>query len=385
MNRDVKEPVKLRAKTLKNGSQSLYLDIYSDRRRQYEFLKLYLIPEVDDAAREQNANTLRAARAIKARRVLELTDAAAGITSAARVRIPLADFVKAYQQRKERAGQLSTARHAGYLWRWLRKWRMDGGTLAGIDRAYCRRLADKLRAAPLAPATQGIYFQLFNTMLNDAVRGGLLAVNPARQLDASERPKKTSPEREYLTAEEVRRLAAAPMRSKPSLCAGWEIVKRAFMFSCFCGLRVSDLRALRWGDISQVEGHAELRITMQKTRRELVVPLSAAAVGWLPQRPTYATDDARVFRRLNCYANLMLKEWAAMAGIKKRISFHTARHTFATMLITSGADVYTVSKLLGHHSVTVTQIYAKVVDSRKVEAVNLLNAITLPDGHGDNK
>lgn len=73
--------------------------------------------------------------------------------------------------------------------------------------------------------------------------------------------------------------------------------------------------------------------------------------------------------------NRALKTWVKRAGIEKNITLHTARHTFATSLLTKGADLYTVSKLLGHSEVATTQIYAKIIDEKKVEAVNLLNNI----------
>ena len=69
----------------------------------------------------------------------------------------------------------------------------------------------------------------------------------------------------------------------------------------------------------------------------------------------------------------VIDRWAKEAGITKHVTFHCARHTFATLELTMGADLYTVSKLLGHTSVSTTQIYAKIVDQKKKEAVNLLN------------
>ena len=68
--------------------------------------------------------------------------------------------------------------------------------------------------------------------------------------------------------------------------------------------------------------------------------------------------------------NAALKRWAWEAGINKNISFHTARHTFATMLLTLDVDLYTVSKLLGHKDIKTTQIYAKIIDKKKQDAVN---------------
>ena len=65
-----------------------------------------------------------------------------------------------------------------------------------------------------------------------------------------------------------------------------------------------------------------------------------------------------------------LNRWCAKAGINKKIAFHTARHTFATMLLTLDVDLYTVSKLLGHKDIKTTQIYAKIIDKKKRDAVN---------------
>ena len=67
--------------------------------------------------------------------------------------------------------------------------------------------------------------------------------------------------------------------------------------------------------------------------------------------------------------------WLTAAGINKHITFHCARHTFATMMITIGVDIYTVSKLLGHSKVTTTQIYSKIIDKHKAEAVSKLDSL----------
>ena len=115
---------------------------------------------------------------------------------------------------------------------------------------------------------------------------------------------------------------------------------------------------------------------MQITTTPIYLPLSRHAVRWLPER-NGAEDGLHVFAGLPAEPNInkVLAKWMATAGINKKITYHTSRHTFATMMLTLGADLYTTSKLLGHANVKTTQIYAKIVDSKKVEAVNLVDNV----------
>ena len=69
-----------------------------------------------------------------------------------------------------------------------------------------------------------------------------------------------------------------------------------------------------------------------------------------------------------------MKRWAKKAGIEKSLCFHMSRHTFATMELTLGADLYVVSKLLGHNDVSVTQIYADIINKKREEAVDLMDS-----------
>ena len=113
---------------------------------------------------------------------------------------------------------------------------------------------------------------------------------------------------------------------------------------------------------------------MKKTREPLYLPLNKQALSYLPVRGLAASTDV-VFKTLPelAYVNKHLKTWAAAAGITKNVSFHISRHTFATTSLTLGADLYTTSKLLGHASIQTTQIYAKIVNSKKDEAVALFD------------
>ena len=147
------------------------------------------------------------------------------------------------------------------------------------------------------------------------------------------------------------------------------------------GLRHSDMAALRWQDIQNTDAGEIINLpSMQKTKHPVIIPLGIQAKSWLPERNN-AEPDAKVFPdapTIGC-ADRALKHMAKRAGIDKTISFHCSRHTFATMMLTLGADLYTTSKLLGHANVTTTQIYSKIIDKKKVETVNLVDELFLAD------
>lgn len=371
----IKEPIRLRTKTLANGNKSLYLDMYHDGQREYLFLRLYLIPETDQAAKTANQNTLQAANAIKAQKIIEITNGKAGLSSASvRSKIKLLDWVEQYEQRmKERRPDSHYHLRMKSLKNHLKAYKPEV-TLRNIDREYCEGLIDHLAqvetqyGGKMAPSTIECYLMLFNSAINAAVHEDIIPANPMTKIDPKKKPRGGNTMREYLTVEELKVLMDAPTSRKPD-------IKRAFLFCCFCGLRFSDVEALTWGSITKENGQSVARIIIKKTRQPLHVPLSPEALRWMPERGN-AADTDKIFE-LGDYptARQRLKVWIDAIGLKKHVTFHVARHTFATLMLTLGADLYTTSKLLGHSKVTTTQIYAKIVDVKKVEAVNLVNGI----------
>ena len=110
----------------------------------------------------------------------------------------------------------------------------------------------------------------------------------------------------------------------------------------------------------------------QKTGEPVYVPLSQNAIQWLPEK-NKSEADGKVYSLPHVSTiEKWLSSWAEDAGLKKHITYHVSRHTFATLTLTYGADLYTVSKLLGHSNIQTTQIYAKIVDENKRKAVNLI-------------
>jgi integrase len=216
------------------------------------------------------------------------------------------------------------------------------------------------------PYTAINYLACVRNALNMAVREGILSVNPFNQLSAQDKIKTPESKREYLTIEEVRRLEGTPCE--------YEFAKRAFLFGCYCGLRISDIRRLKWSDLIKDGNNYRINIVMHKTQSPIYLPLSKKAINWVPVRKDMS-DDALLFPGLpkQISAPLYLSAWVKAAGITKRITFHASRHTFATMMLTLGVDLYTVSKLLGHSKIETTQIYAKIINKKKDDAVNLID------------
>ena len=370
-NSKSKEPVRIRFKKLANGSVSVYLAINVNGRRTYDYLKLYLVPETDQAAKLQNKQTMEAVYAIKAQRILQITNGAAGIKKDLRNKMRLVDWLKIYQDRQVNKGKRGAKR-------WVRTMIFviegyDGGkdaTLADIDHQWLTDFMIYLmndyvtyKKTKLTNGTVDNYLRCLKAAFNVAVEEGIMPTNPMLALDRSHL-KGTTYEREFLSVEEVKKLIDTPCR-RPD-------IKGAFRFSCFCGLRISDVRSLQWKHVVTAGGKMYLKITQFKTRRPLSIPLSRQALRWMPERGN-AEEDEYIFPPLSKNMTV-LDDWAKEAGINKHVTFHVSRHTFATMELTMGADIYTTSKLLGHTSVATTQIYAKVINSKKEEAVSLLDS-----------
>jgi integrase len=146
-------------------------------------------------------------------------------------------------------------------------------------------------------------------------------------------------------------------------------LKEAFLFSSLTGLRFSDIKALKWKNISfDSQNGYTIKFIQQKTKGLEHLPISEQAIKIIGERKL---DNELVFNNLiySAYHNKILHRWIEKAGIEKHITFHCARHSFATLQLTFNTDIYTVSKLLGHRYLKTTEIYAKVIDKKKINAV----------------
>ena len=387
----LKEPVRIRFKQLSNGNQSIYLDYYTGDvirkenyvggKRKYEFLKLYLIPERTREDKAKNEVTLALAKAIQSKRIVEVQNDAHGFQNTNKSRVNLLDYLENIGKQSAEQGSRNYARTVLNTVRALKLFRGDYIAFRDVDKEFLSEFTDFLRQMPKA-SKYGVlktggrlsnnsvvsYYGTLRTAINRAYKEGIITVNPTKEFDFASKVRQEPSRREYLTIDELKTLINTECRH--------EIVKRAFLFSCLCGLRVSDIRKLRWCDLQRSGGRVRIEITMQKTKEPLYLPISDEALKWLPERGEANGSDFIFPLTHEGTVNDTLQHWAKVAGITKHISFHVSRHTHATMMLTLGADLYTVSKLLGHKNIATTQIYAKIVDKKKEEAIGLIPNLT---------
>lgn len=379
---NIKEPVRLRRKALNNGNVSLYLAINSGNgRREYEFLRLYLIPEKSKADKLRNRETLALANSIKAQRIVDFQKGMHGFKSDYKEQTLFFDYYQALtdkRKRKESNGNFSNwascLRHlrmyeprakitfADITPRWVqgfKEYLEKEAEAFGCDR---RKRKEK---RPLSQNSKQSYFNKLRACLRQAYEDGIIRQNPMRGIVGFSTLEGT---REYLSLDELRAMAAAD--------CDYPEVKRAFLFSCLTGLRRSDIERLSWGEVTQLNGRTRLVFRQKKTGGQEYLDITPQAAELIGEKGNAKPGD-KVFGNILYPSNTNdnLRIWAMRAGIDKHISFHCGRHTFAVLMLTLGTDIYTVSKLLGHRELKTTQIYAKIVDKKKQEAVDNIPSI----------
>jgi site-specific recombinase XerD len=360
-----KEPIRLRKRVMATGNVSLYLDIYINGKRSYEYLHLYLIPEKTRADKEKNRETMKFADAIRAKRVVELQNGRFGFCGIHSSNANVIDYFSMLRDKRRASNE------EGGNWRswdvtlkYLKQYCKSNTMLKDINRQWVQGFRDYLDKLPLKESSKQIYFSKLRACVNQAYNNQLIAHNPLRSV---ENFKGKEHERSYLTLDEVKAMAATEFSYNP-------VIKRAFLFSCLTGLRKSDIMKMTWAEVRQQGEFTRIVFCQKKTGGQEYIDINQQAVEYMGER---GEPTAKVFAGFNYtpYSQMKLKAWAAAAGIKKDVTFHTARHTFAVLMLDLGADIYTVQKLLGHRELHTTQIYAKVLDKNKQAAVNLIPKI----------
>jgi integrase len=360
--------ISIREKKLADGRKSLYLDIVTDGKRSKEYLKLYLEPK----NRAQNKATLALAEDIKAKRLLGIRENKFDLPKTIDLDASYLDFFKKLVEQRIKADTNGNAGNWDSVYKHLIKYKGDNISFKEIDTNFCEGfkhyLIKKARTKsdkPLSQNSQCSYLNKFKASIKEAHRLKLIHENYAEYVKAI---KPDEVEKQHLTIEELKAL-------KNTECT-IPVLKHAFLFSCLTGIRWSDIEKLTWREIHQDEHGYKIIFKQKKVKRQEYLPIKASALEYLGKRGA-AREKVFVGLKYSGWHNAALLNWVVSAGIPKKITFHCARHTHAILLLNAGVDIFTVSELLGHSEIKTTMVYAKIVDQKKREAVNLLPDIEL--------
>ncbi len=373
--------ITLRTKPISKGRHALYLDFYppilnpaTGKHTRREFLKLYLFDNPKGFAEKlNNSENQRMAEIIYSRRLNEVNKQYIYTpfeVEQLRIReIGQRSFLAYFrEQREKRTGnnyeiwESAILHFEGYINR--EDILFQDITIHLIDdyRAYLLTAKNRRDSTKtIARNTALSYFNKLKTTLKKAYKEGLLQRDVNSGIEGI---REQESQRNFLTLEEAISLFHTPCKL--------EIVKRVSLFSILTGMRYSDIAKLKWKEIQHTlnDGYY-IRFTQKKTEKQENLPISMQAYEILgkmgnPEEIIFSGMKKWNFDRL-------VPLWVEAAGIKKHITFHCFRHTYATLQIAGGTDILTVSKMLGHKSIKTTQIYTKVVDQKKREATDKIN------------
>lgn len=368
----------IRERKRKNGTIGLYLEIYSGysktstgkiqpkRKRETLDYFLYENPKGIDQ-RSHNKEVKRKVEAIKGQTLKDLLNNKYGFHSETKGKI---NFIQYFEKlTNNRLNSKGNYGNWDSVLKHLKNYKGDNIAFENIDLEFCKGFKEHLTKTKtkagkvLSNNSVSSYFNKFRASLNQAVEDGIILTNPAKKVSI---PKVIEHQREFLTEDEVKKLAETECR--------YDVLKRAFLFSCLTGLRWADVQKLEWKELLK-EGENWKIVFHQKKTKGLqyhYIPKNAQQLLGEP-----IEEHKRVFVGLNysSYMNTALSQWMLRAGITKNITFHCARHTYACILLEKDVDLYTVSKLMGHSEIRTTQIYAKILDKKKIKAVNNLDIL----------
>lgn len=358
--------VTLRKREYPSGKIALYLDFYPAIRNprtmqmtRREYLGIYLMKSPRTAAdRKTNSTKLKQAEAIRAQREIALINEQYGFLDKTKGQMDVLQYFYSILPGHDKKWRIVYEHFNTFV-----KGKCSFDELT-ID--FCNKFRDYLSTThrikserlKLSQNSAAGYWSTFRAFLAIAYKNGYLKENVNDYLDKIETQET---KREYLTIEELQQLAA-------SKC-DYPVLKSASLFSCLTGLRLSDILQLEWSNIQDYPGGGKcIRLKTEKTDTEATIPISAQALE-LCGEPSEGIIFKGFTRQL---VNSQLKPWLKSAGIDKYITFHCFRHTYATQLLASGIDIYTVSKMLTHKNVSTTQIYTEVVNEKKKAAAEVI-------------
>lgn len=352
--------VNLREKKLKHGRKSLFLDFFIYGHRTIEYLNIHIEKE-NGNNKHENVEKRRVAEMVRAQREYEILRGQYNVPDYKKRKL---DLVQYYKKQVDKRSKDRSTWHNSYSK--LNRFSKGSISFGDITPEWIEQYQQFL-LSEVAGTTAYHYYANFKYVVYHAMKEKIITENPCVLVKNLKKP---DVKRDYLLLEEIQILSNTE-------CPNPE-VKQAFLFSCFTGLRLSDIYNLKWENIKS----DVIEYRQKKTERNEYLDLPETAKDILSkkriEKNIFPMPNMKIFKipTISPLSN-NIRRWVKESKINKRITFHSARHTFATLCLTNGVDLYTVSKLLGHKDITTTQIYAKIVDAKKKEAVKLIPKISV--------
>lgn len=375
--------ITLKEKELADGTISLFLEYYKGSAlqpdgkrkhlRDFEYLKLYLTKNPKTAAeKKKNKETIELADQILAIRQTEYVQGKFDIKSKSKSKRTLLNYFAEITEEKSEDRSLNNYNNWTSTLQHLKKCVPVNFTFEEVDEDFVKKVklyfdkkAKTKSNLDLSQNSKYSYFNKFKAGLKRAFEEGYLSINYASKIKSFNQAES---QREYLTFDELQSMAETECK--------YDMLKRAFLFSCLTGLRWSDINTLVWSEVRDEGDVSRVNFRQEKTDGVEYLYISKQARELLGERKS-AKDRVFTGLKYSMTYNTELVRWTNRAGITKHITFHSARHTNAVLLLENGADIYTVSKRLGHREMRTTQIYAKIVDSKMKEAAEIIPEISI--------
>ena len=375
--------ITLKEKILNTGKISLYIEYYkgstvdANGKRQHlrtqEYLKIYL-HQNPKTTKEKNDNkeNLKLAENILAIRKTDYIQGKFEMKSTTKAKRTFLNFFSEMVDDREINYSADNYGNWKSTFAHLKKIVPPSLTFDDIDENFVKNVKEYFDSKaltksnlPLSQNSKVSYFNKFKACLKKAFEDGYLSINYSAKVKSFEQAES---QREYLTFDEVQALAKAHCK--------YDVLKRAFLFSCLSGLRWSDIQTLNWSEVRDEGEFTKVNFRQEKTDGVEYLYISEQARKLLGERK-HPQERVFVGLRYSAVFNHEIVRWTVRAGLTKHITFHSARHTNAVLLLENGADIYTVSKRLGHREIRTTAIYAKIVDKKNKEAAELIPELNI--------
>lgn len=373
--------ISLRKKKINDGRYTLFIEYNKGdskdengkrkRNRDFEYLNLYIYenPKTPREKKETKENLQLAENILAIRKA----DYLQGKFNLQDTRKPKELFLDYFNEKKnERYNETGNFDNWNAAQVHLEAYCPPNLTFSQVDenfvkgfKNYLDKKAKTKSDTPLSQNTKYTYYNKFKACINSAFEDGYITQNPIKKVKSFDMAES---QREYLTYDELQALANTECK--------YPILKSAFIFSCLTGIRWSDIDKMIWSEVREEkddEGKIYHRIIFRQKKTDGLeyLDISDQARSLLGER---RKENEKVFYRLKYGQtyNAEIINWCNRAGITKHITFHSARHTHAVLLLENNADIYTVSKRLGHRELRTTEILAKIIDKKMREAANII-------------